>query len=108
MTTLIANQHPYYQQEIIPYLREQYPQLRTLNLSQIEVIKKFLLTGIGFAFLPYSAVKDEVACGSLMILSAEKIKDIRAEIFFGYHVENPAAKQMQTLFSEFMVDYLSR
>lgn len=103
---MLINDHPYYIDEIIPYLREKHPNLITLNLSQIEVIKSFLINGIGYAFLPYSSVKDEIDKGTLAVKELEDIPiSAISTIYFCHKKQSPSVAKLQVIFREFMMEY---
>ncbi|MGM0212923.1 LysR family transcriptional regulator [Enterococcus sp. AZ109] len=101
---MLVNDHPYYIEEIIPYLRELYPNLTTMNLTQIDVIKSFLLNAIGYAFLPYSSVLEEITNDKLLLLEIDQLPvSSVSTIYFCYKKSNPAIQAFQQI----LVDFLS-
>ena len=100
---MLVNEHPYYIEEIIPYLRELYPNLTTMNLTQVDVIKSFLLNGLGFAFLPYSSVREEVKKGTLLLLDADQLPASSASaIYFCYKNSRTAIQKFQQILTDFL------
>lgn len=63
---LLTHNHPLYWDDLITAVRKIEPHVRTMVVSQVNVTKRFIEEGIGFSFLPMSAVKREILEGRVL------------------------------------------
>ncbi|MGX7418614.1 LysR family transcriptional regulator [Carnobacterium gallinarum] len=100
---MLTNELPYYTEEIIPCIQDHYPQLSTMKLAHSEVIKSFLLQGIGFAFLPHSSIHEELELGLLKIIESTPISDfLVSTIYFCYKKNNHTLIELETIMKQFI------
>lgn len=74
-TILLPNSH-YFQQYIVNQLQNRQVDVRYLQMSNFEIIKKAVQTGYGFAFLPYGVIEEEL-----------KKKELVAKQVLGIHLQ---------------------
>ncbi|WP_035342098.1 LysR family transcriptional regulator [Halalkalibacter hemicellulosilyticus] len=70
---LITHNHPDYWDFLLNDIKRHYPQVRTMEVNQIEVTKKFIENGLGVSYLPYSMVEEEIAKNHLLEIKSEKV-----------------------------------
>ncbi|MCT2538168.1 substrate-binding domain-containing protein [Aquibacillus koreensis] len=70
---LITHNHPDYWGGLLHDIKQNYPTLRTMEVNQVEVTKKFIENGLGVSYLPYSMVKDELSTDRLSEIKPDKI-----------------------------------
>ncbi|MBB4823600.1 LysR family transcriptional repressor of citA [Sporosarcina luteola] len=66
MNYLLVGHHPVFWNELLPQLRENVPGIRTMNVTQAHIAKRFIQEGLGVSFLPLSIVRRELIEGRLM------------------------------------------
>lgn len=70
---LITGNHPAYWDALLLELRQKYAQIRTMVVSQIHITKRFIEEGLGFSFLPKSAIRREILEGRFLEVHTNKI-----------------------------------
>lgn len=70
---LITHNHPDYWDSLLINVKRHYPTVRTMVVNQIEVTKRFIESGLGVSYLPYSMVKDELITNNLVEVKCEKV-----------------------------------
>lgn len=70
---LITHNHPDYWDNLLNNLKRFYPTIRTMKVNQVEVTKRFIEEGLGVSYLPYTAIKDEIARNKLAEIKPDKI-----------------------------------
>jgi LysR family transcriptional regulator, repressor for citA len=71
---IITDNHPEYWDDLLIELRNKYPRIRTMAVSQVHVTKRFIEEGLGVSFLPRSTVKREVLEGRILELVTDKVR----------------------------------
>lgn len=64
--TLLIHNHPEYWDSLLAAIRVKHPRIRTMTVSQVHITKKMIEEGLGFSFLPKSALTRELAEGRLL------------------------------------------
>ncbi|MGP7817145.1 LysR family transcriptional regulator [Niallia sp. 01092] len=70
---LITHNHPAYWDSLLNEIKRYYPTARFLKVNQMEVTKRFIESGLGISFLPWTMVQEELARNKLVQLKADKI-----------------------------------
>ncbi|AEB23063.1 MULTISPECIES: LysR family transcriptional regulator [Bacillus] len=68
---LLTHNHPDYWDDLLRQVRIQFPFVRTMKVTQTHITKRFIKEGLGVSFLPLSAVKAELAAGSMIEIPCE-------------------------------------
>ncbi|TYR81709.1 LysR family transcriptional regulator [Priestia megaterium] len=63
---LLTHNHPIYWDDLIKQLKLQFPQLKTMKVSQTHITKRFIEEELGISFIPRSAVRTELLNGTLI------------------------------------------
>ncbi|MDQ0190203.1 LysR family transcriptional regulator [Alicyclobacillus cycloheptanicus] len=63
---LLTHNHPGYWDDLLLTLRDRYPAVRTLRVSQVHVTVRWIEESMGVSFLPTSTVRRALVLGSLM------------------------------------------
>ncbi|WP_270180661.1 LysR family transcriptional regulator [Alkalihalobacillus sp. CinArs1] len=101
-TTLLTYSHPGYWEELLIELRARYEGIRTMVVSQVHVTKRFIEEGLGFSFLPRSAVQRELLEGRMLEVETSEIKLPTVYTYMVYHHISREA----SLFKEFLERYM--
>ncbi|RBW68018.1 LysR family transcriptional regulator [Bacillus taeanensis] len=100
---IITDNHPEYWDDLLIELRNKYPRIRTMAVSQVHVTKRFIEEGLGVSFLPRSTVKREVLEGRILELVTNKIRLPTASSYLITKYETTEI----TLFSNHLLTYFS-
>ncbi len=73
-SVLLSYNHPEYWEELLPEFKLIHPSIRTMNVSQVHVTKRFIEEGIGFSVLPASVIQREIAEGRVLELDERSLK----------------------------------
>ncbi len=68
---LLTHNHPDYWDDLLRQVRIQFPFVRTMKVTQTHITKRFIKEGLGVSFLPLSAVRSELAAGSMIEIPCE-------------------------------------
>ncbi len=68
---LLTHNHPDYWDDLLRQVRIQFPFVRTMKVTQTHITKRFIKEGLGVSFLPLSAVRAELAAGSMIEIPCE-------------------------------------
>ncbi|MDQ0221282.1 LysR family transcriptional repressor of citA [Peribacillus cavernae] len=63
---IMSHNHPEYWDHLLLDIKRNYPEIRTMVVSQVHVTKKFIEEGLGISFLPISTVRRELMEGRLL------------------------------------------
>jgi LysR family transcriptional regulator, repressor for citA len=78
---LITHNHPVYWDELLNKIKMYYPTVRTMNVNQIEITKRFIEAGLGVSFLPLTMVKDEISLSKLLEIPSDKISSPKSSTY---------------------------
>ncbi|PKG24830.1 LysR family transcriptional regulator [Niallia nealsonii] len=70
---LITHNHPAYWDSLLNNIRSVYPMVRTMQVNQMEISKKFIEKGLGVSYLPYTLVEEEIKQKKLREIQSDKI-----------------------------------
>lgn len=70
---LLTNNHPAYWEELLNNVKQHYPNVKTLPVTQIEITKRFIEHGLGVSYLPLSMIEDELAYNKMIAIKGDKI-----------------------------------
>ncbi|MGG1396758.1 LysR family transcriptional regulator [Bacillus salipaludis] len=71
---LLTDNHPAYWDTLLSEIKRYYPRIRTIPVTQMEITKRFIETGLGISYLPLSIVQEELKNGKMVEIKPNKIK----------------------------------
>ncbi|OMP68397.1 LysR family transcriptional regulator [Domibacillus epiphyticus] len=101
---VFTNNHPGYWKALLKELKGSNPYIKTMAVSQIEVTKRFIETGLGISYLPESMVKEEIAAKKLKIYPSSIAASLRSVTYLIEKIET----EETMLFKEFVMVYKKR
>lgn len=57
---ILTNNHPVYWGDLLQKVHKIYPYSRTMEVTQVEITKQFIKSGLGISFLPNTIVQEEI------------------------------------------------
>ncbi|NGP45884.1 LysR family transcriptional regulator [Bacillaceae bacterium SIJ1] len=78
---VLSGNHPEYWPQLLDKLRQKYPGLRVMEVSQIHITRRFVEEGLGFSFLPESAVRRELVEGRVLNIPVDGLGLQNTETF---------------------------
>ncbi len=100
---LITHNHPDYWDSLLNDIKRLYPTVRTLNVNQIEVTKRFIEEGLGVSYLPYTVIKDDITMKRILEIKSDKITPPTSFTYVLTKVETDEV----SIFISFLKDTLS-
>ncbi|MFC4321141.1 LysR family transcriptional regulator [Litchfieldia salsa] len=97
---VLTHNHPGYWDELTTIIKQKFPSIRMMKVSQTHITKRFIVEGLGVSFLPESVVRRELLEGRLMEVNCHSIQLPEASTF-------AVIKYEHSLQLEFL-EYLSR
>ena len=70
---LLTDNHPAYWDTLLSEIKRYYPRIRTIPVTQMEITKRFIETGLGISYLPLSIVQEELKNGKMVEIKPDKI-----------------------------------
>jgi len=70
---LLTHNHPGYWDVLCKSVKNKYPSVRMMKVSQIHITKRFIVEGLGVSFLPTSTVRRELLEGRLLEVDCQSI-----------------------------------
>ncbi|WP_413303244.1 LysR family transcriptional regulator [Bacillus sp. 1P10SD] len=70
---LLTHNHPGYWDLLSRVVKNKYPSVRMMKVSQVHITKRFIIEGLGVSFLPTSTVRRELLEGRLIEVHCESI-----------------------------------
>ena len=70
---VITHNHPDYWDRLLNDIKRYYPFVRTMNVNQIEITKRFIEQGLGVSYLPRTMVQEELQADKLVVIKSEHI-----------------------------------
>ncbi|MFJ7725192.1 LysR family transcriptional regulator [Neobacillus sp. NPDC097160] len=71
---LITHNHPSYWDLLCRMVKNKYPSVRMMKVSQVHITKRFIVEGLGVSFLPTSTVRRELLEGRLLEVDCHSIQ----------------------------------
>lgn len=78
---VMTHNHPEYWDELLRDIKNNYPFVRTMNVNQMEITKRFIEHGLGVSYLPYSIVKQEIDINKFIAVKNDKINQLTSSTF---------------------------
>lgn len=100
---LITHNHPDYWDLLLNDIKHHYPNVRTMQVNQIEITKRFIEQGLGSSYLPYTMVREEIKRNKLLEISPEKISPPNSSTYVLTKIKSDEAK----IFIEFLKDKMA-
>lgn len=97
---LITHNHPVYWEDLLEEIKRYYPSIKTMQVNQIEVTKKFISEGLGTSYLPYSIVEKEIKENLLKVIQPEKVSPPLSQTFIVTKAITPEALSFIEFFGE--------
>ncbi|WP_342513482.1 LysR family transcriptional regulator [Sporosarcina sp. FSL K6-1522] len=101
---LITHNHPDYWDQLLNDIKQHYPTIRTMNVNQIEITKRFIEQGLGVSYLPRTMVQEELRVGRISEITSEKILPPKS---FTYVVTKVATHEVRE-FTTFLKDEIAK
>ncbi|MDR6999925.1 LysR family transcriptional regulator [Neobacillus niacini] len=70
---LLTDNHPAYWDTLLSEIKKYYPKIRTIPVTQMEITKRFIETGLGVSYLPLSVVQEELRHRRMVEIKPDKI-----------------------------------
>lgn len=103
---MLVYSHPIWEQVLVEFQALEIP-VNVMNVSHVEVTKRFVAQGLGVSFLPHHAIIDEVRRGELVEIPAPGLSKFKDEVY----LLTPGHRQLfgpALLFREFVEEELAR
>ncbi|MBU9713824.1 LysR family transcriptional regulator [Evansella tamaricis] len=95
---ILTHNHPGYWDDLLAEIGQKFSRYRTMEVSQVNITKKFIEEGLGISFLPRSSVTRELMEGRMLEVSSEDIPLPQAATYLIYKEETREV----ALFKEFL------
>ncbi|KAB8127470.1 LysR family transcriptional regulator [Gracilibacillus oryzae] len=99
--TLFTFNHPEYWDSLLAAIRGKHQRIRTMIVSQVHITKRFIEEGLGFSFLPKSAVRRELMEGRMLEADTPGIRLPRASTYIITRGESKETSMFQTFLREY-------
>jgi LysR family transcriptional repressor of citA len=70
---LLTHNHPGYWDALCRAVKNKYPRVRMMKVSQVHITKRFIVEGLGVSFLPTSTIRRELLEGRLLEVDCHSI-----------------------------------
>ncbi|MFS0862404.1 LysR family transcriptional regulator [Fredinandcohnia sp. 179-A 10B2 NHS] len=100
---VFSHNHPVYWDELLLYIKQRFPRVRSMVVSQVNVTKRFIEEGLGISFLPHSTVTREILEGRVLEVDTDGFE---LPIAATYVVTNNPSEETG-LFQKYLQDYYS-
>ncbi|MCH1627748.1 LysR family transcriptional regulator [Ferdinandcohnia quinoae] len=70
---ILSHNHPVYWDDLLFHIKQKYPRICSMVVSQVNVTKRFIEEGLGISFLPRSTVTRELLEGRVLEVFTDKI-----------------------------------
>lgn len=78
---LFTHNHPVYWASLCRTVKNHYPSVRMMAVSQVHITKRFIAEGLGVSYLPISTVRRELLEGRLLEVPSQFIKRPAADTY---------------------------
>lgn len=101
---VLTHNHPDYWDSLVVTLRKRYPQIRTMQVSQVHVAIHWIVEKAGVSFLPASTVRRELMRGTI---SEVQVPDLTLPVTHTYLLMNRGeTTQSADAFADFVQGYM--
>lgn len=101
---LLTHNHPVYWKKLLPDIKGCYPRIRTIPVTQLEVTKRFIESGLGISYVPFSSVQEELKNERMIEIKPDKIVPPTSTTYLVTKIETPEVKEfvafLETCLSE--------
>lgn len=102
---LLTHNHPLYWDSLLLQVRQQFPNVRTMRVSQVHVTLRFIIEGMGVSFLPLSTVHRDLMLGALQEIPCPTFNLPTAATYLLQHRAcSPAAAAFADYVRQYMAD----
>lgn len=93
---LLTNNHPSYWTELLANIKRFYPRIRTIPVTQMEVTKRFIESGLGISYLPFSIVQEELKNERMIEIKPDKVVPPTSYTYVVTKIETTEVKEFIT------------
>jgi LysR family transcriptional regulator, repressor for citA len=93
---LLTHNHPAYWNELLSDIKRYYPRVRTIPVTQMEVTKRFIESGLGISYVPFSSVQVEIKNERMIEIKPDKIDPPTSITYVVTKIETPEVKEFIT------------
>jgi LysR family transcriptional repressor of citA len=86
---VLTNNHPTYWGSLLTEIKRYYPSIRTIQVTQIEISKRFIEKGLGVSYLPLSMVREELKHQKMIEVKQDKITSPTSYTYVVTKIETP-------------------
>jgi LysR family transcriptional regulator, repressor for citA len=93
---LLTHNHPVYWNELLEEIKRCYPRIRTIPVTQMEVTKRFIESGLGISYVPFSSVQEELKNERMIEINPDKIVPPTSSTYVVTKIETPEVEKFIT------------
>jgi LysR family transcriptional regulator, repressor for citA len=93
---LLTHNHPVYWNELLEEIKRCYPRIRTIPVTQMEVTKRFIESGLGISYVPFSSVQEELKNERMIEIKSDKIVPPISITYVVTKIETPEVTEFIT------------
>jgi LysR family transcriptional regulator, repressor for citA len=93
---LLTHNHPVYWNELLGEIKRYYPRIRTIPVTQMEVTKRFIESGLGISYVPFSSVQEELKNERMIEIKSDKIVPPISITYVVTKIETPEVTEFIT------------
>ncbi|MCL1702973.1 LysR family transcriptional regulator [Lysinibacillus sp. Bpr_S20] len=79
---MLTHNHPVYWEDLLPIIKNFYPNTKSMAVTQVEITKQFIMAGLGISFLPSLLVQKELQRNELVHIPTSKFNLPTTQIYF--------------------------
>lgn len=98
---LLTHNHPGYWDALCRAVKNMYPSVRMMKVSQVHITKRFIIEGLGVSFLPTATVRRELLEGRLLEIACHSIHLPQADTYAVMKYDHSKQKE----FLKFIANY---
>lgn len=95
---LITHNHPEYWDSLLVEVKKHYPTVQTMEVTQVEVTKRFIEEGFGISYLPFTMVKKEIQEQRMIEVPQDQVVSPKSSTYLVTKIDTEEV----ILFSEFI------
>ncbi|TDQ37458.1 LysR family transcriptional regulator [Aureibacillus halotolerans] len=95
---LLTGNHPEYWTPLLEMLHHRFTGLQMMEVSQIHITKRFVEEGLGFSFLPSSAVRRELLEGRVLDIPTKELPSFKTTTYAVFRQNDTRSKQLGDYF----------
>jgi LysR family transcriptional repressor of citA len=100
---LLTHNHPGYWDSLCRVVKNKYPSVKMMKVSQVHITKRFIAEGLGVSFLPISTVRRELLEGRLVEVPSHSIELPEANTYAIMKYEHSVQREFLRYLSRFRI-----